>query len=113
MSSISSEKIIEQVYNIILERKKFSPESSYVSSLLNKGTNSILKKIGEESTEVIIASKNENVEEQIHEIADLLFHILVLMVNHEISLEKILQELKNRIGKSGLEEKAARIGNNT
>ena len=108
MKSIPSEKIIQQVYDIILERKNFSKEKSYVSSLINKGTDSILKKIGEESTEVIIASKNENIEEQIHEIADLWFHLLVLMVNQGISLEKILQELKNRFGKSGLQEKAQR-----
>ena len=108
MESIPSEKIIQQIYNIILERKKSSPENSYVSSLINKGTNSILKKIGEESAEIIIASKDENIEEQIHEIADLWFHLLVLMVNQGISLEKILQELKNRFGKSGLQEKAER-----
>ena len=108
MGSIPSEKIIQQVYNIVLERKSCSPENSYVSSLINKGTNSILKKIGEESTEVIIASKNGSLEEQIHEIADLWFHLIVLMVNQGISLEKILQELKNRFGKSGLQEKAQR-----
>ena len=65
MEPILSEKIIKQVYNIILERKNCSPENSYVSSLFNKGKNSILKKIGEESTEVIIASQNGNIEEQI------------------------------------------------
>ena len=108
MNSIPSEKIIQQLYNIILERKKSSAKNSYVSSLINKGADSILKKIGEESTEVIIASKNENIEEQIHEIADLWFHLLVLMVNQGIPLEKILQELKNRFGKSGLKEKAQR-----
>ena len=113
MNSIFSEKIIEQLYKIILERKKFSPESSYVSSLFNKGTNSILKKIGEESTEVIIASKSENKDEIIHEIADLWFHLLVLMVDQEISLENLLQEIKNRFDQSGLQEKAMRRKVNT
>tara|TARA_Y100001970_G_C14095815_1_gene782596 strand:- start:597 stop:926 length:330 start_codon:yes stop_codon:yes gene_type:complete len=108
MNSIFSEKIIEQVYDIILKRKEFPSESSYVASLLKEGTNSILKKIGEESTEVIIASKNENIDEQIHEITDLLFHILVLMVNQGISLENILEEFKKRFGQSGLKEKASR-----
>ncbi len=108
MNSIFSEKIIEQVYNLILERKKSSPESSYVSSLLNSGTNSILKKIGEESAELIIASKEESKDEQIHEIVDLWFHILVLMVDKGIKLECALQELKNRFGKSGLQEKTMR-----
>ena len=108
MQPILSEKIIQQVYNIILERKNCCPENSYVSSLFNKGKNSILKKIGEESTEVIIASQNGTTEAQIHEIADLWFHLLILMVNQGIPLEKILQELKNRFGKSGLQEKAQR-----
>ena len=112
MNAIFSEKIIEQVYNLILERKKASPKSSYVSSLLNRGTNSILKKIGEESAELLIASKEENTDEQIHEIVDLWFHILVLMVDKGISLECTLQELKNRLGKSGLQEKAMRKNNN-
>ena len=112
MNAIFSEKIIEQVYNLIIERKKDSPKSSYVSSLLNSGTNSILKKIGEESAELLIASKEENKDEQIHEIVDLWFHILVLMVDKEISLECTLQELKNRFGKSGLQEKAMRKNNN-
>tara|TARA_B100001250_G_C19683870_1_gene737128 strand:+ start:143 stop:484 length:342 start_codon:yes stop_codon:yes gene_type:complete len=113
MKSILSEEIILQLYNTIIERKNYSPKNSYVSRLINKGTNTILKKIGEESTEVIIASKNENIEEQIHEIADLWFHLLVLMVNQGISLENILQELKNRFGKSGLQEKAQRQELNT
>jgi len=108
MKSILSEKIIQQLYNTIVERKNSSPRDSYVSNLINKGTKSILKKIGEESTEVIIASQSENKKEQIHEIADLWFHLLVLMVSQGISLEDILQELKNRFGISGLQEKAQR-----
>jgi len=112
MESILSEKIIQQLYNTIVERKNSAPSDSYVSNLINKGTTSILKKIGEESTEVIIASQNQNKEEQIHEIADLWFHLLVLMVSQGISLEDILQELKNRFGISGLQEKAQREGIN-
>jgi len=108
MKPVDSEKILQQVYNVILERRKMPSENSYVSTLISKGTNSILQKIGEESTEVIIASKNGNRNDVIHEITDLLFHLLVLMVNQGISLEDTLEELKNRFGKSGLEEKEKR-----
>ena len=108
MKTVISENILEQLYKIILERRDHSPKKSYVSKLMKNGTDSILKKIGEESTEVIIASKNKNKEEQIHEITDLWFHLLVLMVKQGIPLEDILKELKNRLGKSGLVEKAQR-----
>ena len=108
MSTGTSATMFEQVYEIILERKQSSPENSYVASLMDRGTDSILKKIGEESAEVILATKNENRKEQIHEITDLWFHILVLMVHHGISLKEISQEFEYRFGKSGFEEKAQR-----
>ena len=69
---------------------------------------SILKKIGEESADVILATKNENRKEQIHEITDLWFHLLILMGYQGITIEDISQELKKRFGQSGLEEKAQR-----
>ena len=100
--------MFEQVYDIILERKHSSPDNSYVASLMEKGTDSILKKISEESTEVMLAAKNENRKEQIHEITDLWFHMLVLMGHQGITLNEISQELEHRLGKSGLEEKAQR-----
>ena len=67
----------DRVYDVILERKQSSPEKSYVAYLMDEGTDMILKKICEESAEVIIATKNENRTEQIHELADLWFHMLV------------------------------------
>ena len=100
--------IFDQVYKVIVERKQSSPEKSYVASLMKKGTDSILKKIGEESAEVVIATKNKNREEQIHEITDLWFHMLILMVDKGILLEEISKEFKKRFGQSGLEEKARR-----
>ena len=100
--------MFEQVYNIILERKQSSPDNSYVASLMDKGIDSILKKIGEVSAEVILAAKNGNRKEQIHEITDLWFHMLVLMGHQGITLNEISQELEERFGKSGLEEKAQR-----
>ena len=108
MNTGISSTMFEQVYEIILERKQSSPENSYVASLIDKGTDSILKKIGEESAELILATKNENRKEQIHEITDLWFHMLVLMGHQGITLNEISQELENRLGKSGLEEKAQR-----
>ena len=103
-----SAAMFEQVYEVIRERKQSSPEKSYVASLMTKGTDSILKKIGEESAEVILATKNENRKEQIHEITDLWFHLLILMGYQGITIEDISQELKKRFGQSGLEEKAQR-----
>ena len=98
----------ERVYDVILERKQCSPETSYVAYLIDEGTDMILKKICEESAEVIIAAKNENRTEQIHELTDLWFHMLVLMGQKGITLTDIYQELENRFGQSGFDEKANR-----
>ena len=75
---------------------------------MTKGTDAILKKIGEESAEIIIAAKNKNRNEQIHEITDLWFHLLVLMVDQGLKLEDISKEFEKRFGQSGLEEKSQR-----
>ena len=98
----------DRVYDVILERKQCSPETSYVAYLMDEGTDMILKKICEESAELIIAAKNENRTEQIHELADLWFHMLVLMGQKGITLTDIYQELENRFGQSGFDEKANR-----
>ena len=98
----------DRVYDVILKRKQSSSEASYVAYLMDEGTDMILKKICEESAEVIIAAKNENRTEQIHELADLWFHMLVLMGHKEITLTDISRELENRFGHSGFDEKANR-----
>ena len=98
----------DRVYDVILKRKQSSPETSYVAYLMDEGTDMILKKICEESAEVIIAAKNENRTEQIHELADLWFHMLVLMGYKGITLTDISRELENRFGQSGFDEKANR-----
>ena len=98
----------DRVYDVILKRKQSSPETSYVAYLMDEGTDMILKKICEESAEVIIAVKNENRTQQIHELADLWFHILVLMGHKGITLKDISLELGNRFGQSGFDEKANR-----
>ena len=100
--------IFDCVYDVILERKQSSPETSYTAHLMDEGTDLILKKISEESAEVIIAVKNGNMKEQIHELADLWFHMLVLMGHKGITLEDISQELENRFGQSGFDEKTNR-----
>ena len=98
----------DRVYDAILKRKQSSPETSYVAYLMDEGTDMILKKICEESAEVIIASKNGIRTEQIHELVDLWFHMLVLMGQKGITLTDIYQELENRFGQSGFDEKANR-----
>ena len=98
----------DRVYDVILKRKQSSPETSYVAYLMDEGTDMILKKICEESAEVIVAAKNENRTEQVHELADLWFHMLVLMVHKGITLTDISRELENRFGQSGFDEKTNR-----
>ena len=98
----------DRVYDVILKRKQNSPEKSYVAYLMDGGTDMILKKICEESTEVILAAKNGNRTEQIHELADLWFHMLVLMGKKGITITDIAMELENRFGQSGFDEKANR-----
>jgi phosphoribosyl-ATP pyrophosphohydrolase len=84
------------------------PDSSYVASLYNKGLDEILKKIGEEATEVVIAAKSGEKTAIIHETADLWFHTLVMLAQQGLSPDDILSELEQRFGLSGLEEKASR-----
>ncbi len=83
-------------------------DSSYVAALIKKGEDKILKKIGEEATEVVLAAKGQDRVALVHELTDLWFHCLVLMAENEISLEDIDNELKSRFGQSGIEEKASR-----
>lgn len=84
------------LYNTILKRKEDGGEGSYTSYLFNSGKEKILKKFGEESTEVIIASMVGKKDEQIEEIGDLLYHLFVLMANEGITLEDVEEELKSR-----------------
>ncbi|ASW43789.1 phosphoribosyl-ATP diphosphatase [Clostridium isatidis] len=88
--------ILEVLYNIILDRKENRDEGSYTSYLFNKGIDKILKKVGEESTEVIISAKENNRKNQVAEIGDLLYHLLVLMAELNISLDDVKIELEKR-----------------
>lgn len=87
---------LEGLYQLLQSRKKELPEGSYTTYLFQKGLDKILKKVGEESTEVIIAGKAEDKAETIYEIADLAYHVLVLMVQLGISVEDVRKELASR-----------------
>lgn len=88
--------IVEQLYEVIEERKSNPVEGSYTSYLFEKGIDKILKKVGEEATEVIIASKSNNKSEEVSEICDLIYHLMVLMVNQGIAIDDVAQELDKR-----------------
>lgn len=87
---------LEDLYKIIEERKKNMPENSYVASLFKKGKDKIVQKVGEETTEVVIAAKNESKERLISEVADLIFHLLVLLSANGITLKNVENELEKR-----------------
>lgn len=103
-----SNDILSQLDAVLQQRKQASADSSYVASLYHKGLDHILKKIGEESAETIIAGKAEDKEQIIYEMADLWFHSMVLLSHQGISSDDILNELARRFGLSGIEEKASR-----
>ncbi len=87
---------IDSLYSMLLDRKNNPKENSYTSYLFKEGEDKILKKIGEESTEVIIGAKNNDNQEVIYEISDLAYHLMVMMVDRGISLEEIRRELSKR-----------------
>ena len=91
-----SEFSLEGLYSLLEGRKKERPEGSYTTYLFDKGIDKILKKVGEESTEVIIAGKAGDRRETVYEIADLAYHVLVLMVEMGISVEDVYRELASR-----------------
>ncbi|UFS72459.1 phosphoribosyl-ATP diphosphatase [Geomonas sp. RF6] len=103
-----SSEIISAVYRVIQERKANPTEKSYTASLMAKGIDKILKKVGEEATEVVIAGKGGSREEIVYETADLIFHNLVLLGYYDIDPEEVYAELRRRFGLSGIEEKESR-----
>jgi len=103
-----SDDILAQLMQVLEQRKQADSDSSYVASLYAKGLDSILKKIGEESAETIIAAKDGDAKQIVYEMADLWFHCLVLLSQQGLSAQQVLQELERRFGLSGLEEKASR-----
>lgn len=105
---MTTNNILQDLANTIEARKNTSPEVSYVSKLFSKGENAILKKIGEEATEVVLAAKQGDKSQIIYETADLWFHCLVMLSLYNLKPEDVLAELARRQGISGLDEKAAR-----
>jgi len=103
-----SNDILEQLAQTLEARKNADPETSYVAKLHHKGLNTILKKVGEEATETVIASKDGNKDEIIYETADLWFHSMVMLSHHGLGPDDILNELARRFGLSGIDEKASR-----
>ncbi len=88
--------ILSEVYKVILERKRTLPEGSYVAKKMKEGLDRILKKIGEEASELIIAAKNQNEKEIIYEMADLIFHSLMVLGYFEIDINKLYEEFESR-----------------
>ena len=102
------DQILARVAAAIEDRKSAPPESSYVASLLRKGDNAILKKIGEEATETVMAAKDGDKLSLVREVAHLWFHCLVLLAARGLGPQDVLSELARREGVSGLVEKANR-----
>jgi phosphoribosyl-ATP pyrophosphohydrolase len=103
-----SDDILQAVYEVILARRNAPADSSYTASLMQKGVDKILKKLGEEATELVIAGKGGERAEIVYEAADLFFHTLVLLGYHDIPPAEVYAELRRRFGTSGLAEKAGR-----
>ena len=107
---------LTEVAKILEERKSAEAGSSYVASLYDKGLDAILKKVGEEATEVVMAAKDaeygsglsKNTDKIVYEVADLWFHTLVLLAQQNLHPDDVLKELERRFGTSGLVEKASR-----
>ena len=89
-------KNLSELYEVVLNRKANKVEGSYTSYLFDKGLDKILKKVGEESAEVIIAAKNDDKSELVYEISDLLYHLTVLMVEKGVDFKEIDEELEKR-----------------
>jgi len=100
--------VLMRLSRVLEERKQADPNSSYVAGLYAKGLDAILKKIGEEATETLLAAKDGIPEKIVHEVADLWFHTLVLLAQQGLGPDVVLAELDRRFGLSGLEEKARR-----
>ena len=99
---------LNQLTTILEQRKNADPASSYVARLYHDGIDAIRQKIGEEATEVVIATGGQDADAIVHEMADLWFHCLVALVHQGIAPQRVMTELARRFGRSGIEEKASR-----
>jgi len=118
VSDVNNRDILSQLGDILEQRKGAAPDSSYVASLYDKGIDAILKKVGEEAAETVMAAKDvahgkadeidDLKQKLVYEVADLWFHTMVLLADQGLSADDVLEELGRRFGVSGHEEKAAR-----
>jgi phosphoribosyl-ATP pyrophosphohydrolase len=99
---------LERLAAVLEQRKHADPDSSYVAKLYHRGTDAILKKIGEEATETVMAGKDGDPDKIVYETADLWFHSMVLLAHHGLHPRDVVRELERRFGLSGMEEKARR-----
>ncbi len=99
---------LERIHASIEARKNGDPEKSYVARLFAKGDDAMLKKIGEEATETVLAAKSGDRLQLVHETADLWFHSMIVLARHGLGPADVLAEMHRREGISGLDEKAAR-----
>lgn len=104
-----NDNILQKLLDTVEERKASDPSKSYVASLFAGGSEKIGRKVTEEATEVLVAALVEGEKELINESADLLFHLMVLLSHKNIDISEVLKVLEERMGISGLDEKAARI----
>ena len=106
------QSVLARLADVLEERKSADSDSSYVASLYHKGLDQILKKIGEEATETVLAAKTGDKDQIVYETADLWFHTLVMLAQQDLRPEQVLAELARRFGVSGHEEKASRTKSN-
>ena len=109
---MNNSEILAQLTDILEQRKSAESDSSYVASLYNKGLDAILKKVGEEATETVMAAKDVasggDKDKLVYEVADLWFHTMILLADQNLSVDDVLAELARRFGVSGHDEKASR-----
>jgi len=106
--TLSEQDVLGQIHQTLVSRLDADPSSSYVASLYSKGLDAILKKVGEEATETVMAAKDGDPDKIIYEVADLWFHTMVLLAQQGLKPQQIIDELARRMGVSGHEEKASR-----
>jgi phosphoribosyl-ATP pyrophosphohydrolase len=100
--------VLQQLAEVLEQRKRQSADQSYVASLYAKGLDHILKKIGEEATETVMAAKDGDKDKIVYETADLWFHCMVMLAHQGLGPGQVIDELQRRVGLSGLQEKARR-----
>ena len=110
MSTPNSNDTLARLAEVIAQRRGGDPDKSYVARLFHKGTDAILKKIGEEATETVMAAKDGDPKKLVYEVADLWFHSIIALAAFNLKPDDVLAELERREGLSGLAEFAARRG---